>query len=138
MVRLSNDELLQTDYWIIDILPKQVPEHSDGQYFEIEKYLLSPPRIAEIKKKHLGLILKLNCYRTVSVDGKEQGNPPPFMMADAVLERSVMFRINDALLVSEPDETYLTLYHPDDELLELVRMLTSGEGLYLWKPESNM
>ena len=42
--------------------------------------------------------------------------------------------IDDAMIVSEPDDTYLTLYHPDDELLELVRTIAAGEGLYVWQP----
>ena len=32
------EELLQCPYWIIDILPSQVPEDSPGQYFAVEKY----------------------------------------------------------------------------------------------------
>lgn len=32
------DDLLQKPYWIIDILPKQVPADSSGQYFAVEKY----------------------------------------------------------------------------------------------------
>ena len=35
------DELLQTPYWIIDILPKQVPYQSAGQYFNIEELTLT-------------------------------------------------------------------------------------------------
>ncbi len=34
------EELLQCPYWIIDILPLQVPEDSPGQYFAVEKYFL--------------------------------------------------------------------------------------------------
>ena len=33
------EELLNTPYWIIDILPKQVPAGGAGQYFAVEKYL---------------------------------------------------------------------------------------------------
>lgn len=29
------DELLQKSYWVIDILPEQVPRESKGQFFEI-------------------------------------------------------------------------------------------------------
>jgi hypothetical protein len=53
------EELLNTPYWIIDILPKQVPAGSAGQYFAIEKYLRET-QLSDIKKKHVNLILKLN------------------------------------------------------------------------------
>ena len=41
------DKLLNTPYWVIDILPAQVPKDSPGQYFTIEDYFLKN-RIAEI------------------------------------------------------------------------------------------
>ena len=44
------EELLETEYWIIDILPGQVPECSPGQFFEVEKYYLSKERLEEIKR----------------------------------------------------------------------------------------
>ena len=37
------EELLNTPYWIIDILPYQVPKDSPGQYFAIEDYFLKEP-----------------------------------------------------------------------------------------------
>ena len=62
------DELLQTEYWIIDILPVQVPKDSPGQYFAVERYFLRRPHIRAIKQKHINVILKLNCYRDFSLD----------------------------------------------------------------------
>ena len=35
------DKLLNSEYWIIDILPKRVPEDSPGQYFAVENHFLS-------------------------------------------------------------------------------------------------
>ena len=34
------DELLQAPYWIVDILPEQVPADGPGQYFAVERYYL--------------------------------------------------------------------------------------------------
>ena len=56
------EELLQSPYWIIDILPAQVPKDSPGQYFAIEDYYLQEKQLAEIKQKHINIVLKLNCY----------------------------------------------------------------------------
>jgi len=61
------EELLEKPYWIIDILPKQVPKDSPGQYFAIEDFFLKE-QLAEIKKKHISVILKLNCYMDISID----------------------------------------------------------------------
>ena len=47
------EELLECPYWIIDILPLQVPKDSPGQYFAVEKYFLQDKRIEEIKSLDL-------------------------------------------------------------------------------------
>ena len=61
------DELLRASYWIIDILPEQVPKDSPGQYFAVEEYYLESSRLAAVKQKHIDLVLKLNCYRDLSL-----------------------------------------------------------------------
>ena len=70
-MRKTVEELLQCPYWIIDILPSQVPEDSPGQFFSVEEYFLQGDRIEEIKQKHIDLILKLNCYRDISTGDEE-------------------------------------------------------------------
>ena len=70
------EELLNSPYWIIDILPEQVPAGGTGQYFTIEHYLRRT-QLSEIKKKHLNMLLKLNCYRDISLDEGGMINPPP-------------------------------------------------------------
>ena len=76
------DELLQCSYWIIDILPSQVPKDSPGQYFAVEDYFLQDDRIEEIKQKHINLILKLNCYRDISIADESVTNPLPKHVAE--------------------------------------------------------
>ena len=127
------DELLQTDYWIIDILPVQVPKDSPGQYFAVERYFLRKPHIRAIKQKHINVILKLNCYRDLSLDEEAVVNPPPDVIAEAVNRRYVCILIDESMIVSESDSTYLTLYNPDEQLLSLVNELSKGEGLFVWK-----
>ena len=125
------EELLQTPYWIIDILPKQVPKDSPGQYFEIEKYLRAE-QMAAIRQKHANVILKLNCYRDIELDGEK--NPKPVRIAEAVNERVIYIMTGGAMILSEPDDTHMTVFNPDEELLELIRDLASAEGMFVWKP----
>ena len=54
------DELLQKPYWVIDILPEQVPRESKGQFFEIESYFLEKNYLTSIKQKHINMLLKEN------------------------------------------------------------------------------
>ena len=125
------EELLQTPYWIIDILPKQVPKDSPGQYFVIEKYLREE-QMKNIRQKHANVILKLNCYRDIELDGDK--NPKPVRIADAINERVTYIITGCAMILSEPDDTHMTLFNPDEELLGLVKELAAAEGLFVWKP----
>ena len=126
------EELLQTPYWIIDILPKQVPKDSPGQYFAIEKHFRDE-QMAVIRQKHAHVIMKLNCYRDIELDGEK--NPDPARMIQALRERETSLIIGNSLILSEPDDTHMTIFNPDEELLSLVTALASAEGLFVWKPQ---
>ena len=125
------EELLNKPYWIIDILPERIPENNPGRYFTIEEYWRRN-HLPEIRQKHLSLILKLNCYMELSMDGEI--NPPPERIRDRMTEQDVSILIGDALIVSERGDTYMTVYNPDDRLLDLIRRLSAAEGLFVWQP----
>lgn len=128
------EELLQCPYWIVDILPSQVPIDSPGQYFAIEKYFLQGNRIETIKQKHINLILKLNCYIDISIDDEAEINPSPEHVADEMRNRYLYIRTGGSMILSEPDDTHLTVFNPDTQLLELIRQIAPGEGLFVWQP----
>ena len=128
------EELLQCPYWIIDILPSQVPPDSPGQYFAVEKYFLQGDQIEAIKQKHINLILKLNCYRDISIDDETVINPLPKRIAAEMKTRYLYIMTGESMILSEPDDTHMTVFDPDPQLLELIRQIASGEGLFVWKP----
>ena len=128
------DKLLQKPYWIIDILPEQVPADSPGQYFEIEKHFLTDEQLADIKQKHINLVLKLNCYRRISINEEKECNPPPERIAAEMKSKYVYIMLDDSMILSEPDDTHMTVFSPDEKTLELIRTLAAGEGLYVWQP----
>ena len=125
------EALLNTPYWIIDILPFQVPKDGPGQYFAIEEYFLKE-QLADIKRKHINLILKLNCYRDISIE--DELNPAPDKTVEILNDRYVYIMTGDSMILSEPDDTHMTVFNPDEELLKLVRDLSAGEGLFVWQP----
>lgn len=124
------DDLLNTPYWIIDILPMRVPEESPGQYFKIEDYFLKE-QLPAIKQKHVNVILKLNCYMDVSIE--EETNPSPERIQSIMSERYVYIMVGDSMILSEPDDTHMTVFNPDERLLGLLNTVSSGEGLFVWK-----
>ena len=124
------DELLQKPYWIVDILPVRVEKDSKGQYFAVEKYLLET-QLADIKQKHINLVLKLNCYMDVELEGEQ--NPPPAKIAEVMCRQYVYIMVGGGMILSEPDDTHLTVFNPDARLLGLVEKLAQAEGLFVWK-----
>ena len=129
----TTEELLERPFWVIDLLPEQVPADGEGQFFAVEKYFIDKERLAAIKQKHVSLILKLNCYYSISAEGET--DPPPEKVAGMIYGRHTCLRAGDALIMSDPDDTYLTVYNPGRKLLALVRKLARGEGLYVRKPK---
>ncbi len=128
------NELLQKPYWIIDIFPKQIPADSPGQYFAVEKHFLGTDRLAEIKQKHISLVLKLNCYKRISINEEKEYNPSPERIAEEMRSKYVYLMLEDSMILSEPDDTHMTVFNPDEDTLQLIRTLASGEGLYVWQP----
>ena len=134
MRKMSIDELLQKPYWIIDILPMQVPKDSPGQYFAVENYFLEEERLSAIKQKHINVILKLNCYRDLSIDEETEKNPRPERIAEEMRKRYLYLMADEAMILPEPDDTHMTVFHPDEQLLELIKEIAAGEGLFVWQP----
>jgi hypothetical protein len=124
------EELLEKPYWIIDILPKQVPKDSPGQYFAVEDFFLKE-ELSEIKKKHINVVLKLNCYMDITID--DDMNPAPEQIRDTMLGRDVYIMMGDSMILSETDDTHLTLFNPDEGVLDMINVIASSEGLFVWK-----
>lgn len=78
--------LLEGPYYVADVLPRQVPKEARGQYFAVEKYFLQPERLAALRRKFAGILLRYNCYldMEVSFDNCEtwETNPAPAAFAE--------------------------------------------------------
>ena len=137
------DSLQDKHYWLIDILPKQVPAGSAGQYFKVERFLLS--RLDEISRKFARILIMLNCYYDlqVSTDGGTwiQNESPECLVrrfeesATTHSPLSILVGSAEALITFSGDDHYMTLYNPDEKLLALAHHCASAEGLFVWGPE---
>ena len=141
---MTIEEYLEQPYWVIDILPKQVPVHSRGQYFRIEEYYRAHPQIDAIYRKFANILLKLNCYEDldVSTNGEEWvTNPAPedmeAMVSKTLSDKTmcyIVLKSAEVMVTLSGDDTYMTVYHPSEEILQLISSLVVSENLYLWKP----
>ncbi|MCR5199332.1 MAG: hypothetical protein K6D55_11220 [Prevotella sp.] len=139
---MTVDDYLEKPYWLIDILPKQVPANSRGQYFKIERYWLQQPQFGSICSKFANLLIKLNCYYEVSVadaSGAASVGLQPESIEKMLTGGDAVYMVMDsenAMFSFNGDDHYMTLYNPSKELLEFVSLLASSEGLLVWKPDS--
>ena len=120
-------------YWVVDILPVQVPAYSPGQYFAVEEYFLREPRLSALRRKYLELLLKLNCYFDVEVCRADQDvfvrNPAPWQMeawtAETVASFLFLFSSQDSLITLYGGDTCMTVYHPSGPLLAILEKIRS-------------
>lgn len=137
------ENLLSKPYWLIDVLPKQVPAGSAGQCFKAERYFLS--WLDEISWKFSRILIRLNCYYDLQMSTDVESwilNESPEDLARRFEESaashspiSILIGSDEALITFSGDDHYMTLYNPDEELLELVRQCTQAEGLFVWGPK---
>ena len=133
------EKYLEKPYWVIDLLPKQVPFKCGGQYFKIEKYILKHQK-SRVCKKFSDLLIKLNCYHSINMFHSPDiwtANPDPENVEAWVAGGQMVYvwlESEDALIGYTGDDHYMTLYNPSEELLELISSLAASEGLFIWKP----
>ena len=135
------ESFFDKDFWIVDFLPKQVPEHCGGRFFAVEEYYLEPSRYVVLREQFSDILLKLYCYYDLRlfVDDDTEGiaNPEPELLANHIKanqsELGILIGSSEALITLRRDDTHMTVYAPSDDLLELIRTLAKAVGLFVWK-----
>ena len=135
------ESFFEKEYWIVDFLPKQVPEHSGGRFFAVEEYYLEPTRYAVLREQFSEILLKLYCYYDLRliIDDDTEGiaNPEPELLASHIKayqsELGILIGSSEALITLGRDDTHMTVYAPSDDLLELIQTLAGAVGLFVWK-----
>ena len=115
------EALLNKPYWVVDILPEQVPADSAGRYFAVERYYLRQPGITDIHYRFTDILLKLNCYSDflVCLPDREQQirNPEPEVLASWInaeqKDLCIVLEGEDALVTLNHDDTCMTVYSVD-------------------------
>ena len=136
------DIFFEKEHWVVDFLPKQVPENVGGRFFSVEDYYLEPSRYVILRERFSDILLKLYCYYDLRLfigdDTKGLFNPEPERLADLVKGNQdnlcILVGTSEALITLSRDDTCMTVYAPAEELLELIRALAGAVGLFVWKP----
>ena len=137
------DHFFDKEYWVVDFLPKQVPENAGGRFFSVEQYYLEPSRYAVLREQFAEILLKLYCYYDLRlfVDDDTEGvaNPEPEMLASHIKDKQhnlcILIGASETLITLGRDDTNMTIYAPSEDLLELIRVFVGAVGLFVWKPK---
>ena len=135
------DRLLETPCYIIDFLPKQVPNSCVGQFLKVENYFLNEYERYGIRDRFIRILLKTMCYYPVSVNfGEWIEQPEPAQVAriiDTIMENhsgymSMTFTGKDVLLQFGLDCLNINIYNPDEEMCILFEKIAASEGMF-WR-----
>ena len=139
------EERLAGPYWVVDILPEQVPADASGQYPAAARFFLRSDRVRALRRRLAEILLRLNCYEDMDVtfDWGEswERNPDPegFAARAEALSAPEYFRAifpeAGVMIDLDCDDTYMTVYDPGSRLLDRLRALAGAEGLFVWCPE---
>ena len=136
------ERLLGGEYFVVDFLPRRVPEDSGGNFFGIEKFFLDPPYSAELRRKFLNIILKLNCYYDVTaydcLREHETAAPSPQQLSDLIMAADglvyILIPSEDTLISVDTDDTHMTVFSSAGGIRQLMEQLAQSEGLFVWEP----
>ena len=136
------DDFFDKEYWVVDFLPKQVPENGGGRFFSVEQYYLKTSRYAVLRDKFSDILLKLYCYYDLRLfvgdDNEGIFNPESEMLMNHIIanqdELCILIGVSEALITLSRDDTCMTVYAPTKDLLELIQTLAGAVGLFVWKP----
>ena len=53
-------------------------------------------------------------------------------LKELVGHKYIQILFDDALLISDPDDMYMSLFNPSQEVLEIVKRITCSEGMCVW------
>ncbi len=126
------EALLRKACFVIDFLPRRVPEESPGQFWRVEQFFLSD----ELFRKFINILLKLNCYHDFAVWHDEEWleNPGPEDLAAWIRQPKgvcIIVKQENVLITVNGTDTHMTVYDPDTETLKMLRELSAAEGLFV-------
>lgn len=140
------EQLLEKPCWVIDFLPHKVTADQSGQFFKVENLLLQSPHINRLYGKFASLLLQLNCYCDFDLfmndDEVSTFNPKPEQLLDAVnkvqtLKQHLVIVIaaTSTMLMLSGDDTHMSVYNANQEMLQLLEKLATAQGLFLWQAQ---
>ena len=140
------ETLLNRPYWVIDLLPEQVPAERPGPFFAAERFFLSEEYQPALRRRFAEILLMLSCYDDLEIGALDSGrlerNPAPEDLYRRVTQNRqdlcVLLPGENALITLNRDELCMTVYNPPEKLLRRIERLAAAEGLFVWQPPQDV
>ena len=136
------EELLLRPYWVIDILPEQVPADSARRFARVEPYWLERQNQAALRERFAAILVKLSCYDDLRVCSPDESlnleNPAPaelvWRLTDAGEDLLFVLEEANCLITANRGDLCMTVYNPSEALRRRIAALAASEGLFFWQP----
>ena len=140
---ITVERLLEDDYWIIDILPSQIPIEKQAEYRALTDEYFESGKVAQLHRRYADILTMINSrFKTAILCMPEDEwtiSPHNNDVKDAVMHHTergcvdLLLPEEETLISLQAKDLYITVYHPTDEIISLLRQAVSESGFYIWQ-----
>ena len=140
---ITVERLLEDDYWIIDILPSQIPIEKQSEYRALTDEYFESGKVAQLHRRYADILTMINSrFKTAMLCMPEDEwtiSPDDVAVKDAVIHHTeqgcvdLLLTEEETLISLQAEDLYITVYHPTEEILSLLRQAVSESGFYIWQ-----
>ena len=140
---ITVERLLEDDYWIIDILPSQIPIEKQAEYRALTDEYFESGKVAQLHRRYADILTMINSrFKTAMLCMPEDEwtiSPHNNDVKDAVIHHTergcvdLLLPEEETLISLQAKDLYITVYHPTDEIISLLRQAVSESGFYIWQ-----
>ena len=140
---ITVERLLEDDYWIIDILPSQIPIEKQAEYCALTDEYFESGKAAQLHRRYADILTMINSrFKTTMLCMPEDEwtiSPDDVAVKDAVIHHTeqgcvdLLLPEEETLISLQAEDLYITVYHPTEEILSLLRQAVSESGFYIWQ-----
>ena len=140
---ITVERLLEDDYWIIDILPSQIPIEKQAEHRALTDEYFESGKVAQLHRRYADILTMINSrFKTAILCMPEDEwtiSPHNNDVKDAVMHHTERGCVNlllpeeETLISLQAEDLYITVYHPTEEILSLLRQAVSESGFYIWQ-----
>lgn len=140
---IAVEQLLEDDYWIIDVFSAQMPVSRADEYFAVEEHYRNGDDLLQLFQRYAVVLCWLSKkYDTALLCLPESRwilSPQPSAIESAVAGHvkrgcvELLLPGEHTLFMLNGDSLSMTVYRPTEEVLAMLRPVIGEQGLYLWQ-----